>query len=102
MRKPKRKKIIVRDWRNYSKEDANAILNEKMQKISTSPDLDLQTVQEVYNQTLDIIAPFRVIRVTEGQLINPKIEALKKGAIDILKNIIKITTKSTLKWLNLL
>lgn len=75
--KPKREKILVRDWRNYKVDSVNAILNTKMHQMSTDF-LNLEKVQELYSKTLDEIAPIRVIRIKEGQIISMKVESLKK------------------------
>jgi hypothetical protein len=80
---PKRQKVVIRDWRNYSKEAANMMMNDKLQKISTTT--KLSKIQEIYKETLDELAPLRVIQVTEGQLISPKIEVLKKRTDRYLK-----------------
>jgi hypothetical protein len=82
--RPKRKKLIVRDWRNYSKDAANDLISEKLRQISRT-DLSLTEIQDLYKSSLDELAPHRVVRVSEGQMVNTKIEALKKRRDRYLK-----------------
>jgi exonuclease III len=74
-----RTKIIQRDWRGYSKETVNEELNKKMSQMSiTSDQLDYDSLVVVLNDLKDILAPKRVIRVRDGQVISQKLEKLKK------------------------
>jgi hypothetical protein len=76
--------LSFRDWRSYTKERANGLLNDKIHEMSNNnPTFD--NIQEVYKATLDEIAPIRVIRLKEGQIVNTKIEALKKRRNHYLK-----------------
>ena len=89
-RQGQKKKFLVRDWREYNKLDVEILLIDKLQQISTpSSSLNLETLQEIYKNILDEVAPLRVIRTKEHQIINTKIEALKKRRDRYLKKFKK-------------
>jgi len=65
---------MIRDWRNYNKEavlEALSTLN--LEQISNASDL-----QDILGQTLNKVAPMVTVRANRHQLVNPKIEAIKK------------------------
>lgn len=71
-----RRKIILRDWRGYTKEEAQIQLNDKLAQIST--DIDEKQLTEALNDVLDELAPKRVIKVRTTQIVSQKLEKLKK------------------------
>lgn len=77
---PARKKVIVRDWRKYTKESVGKMINESLSQISISDtsDITTDTLKSLLLTTLDKLAPKRVVRVKDQQLISPKVEKLKK------------------------
>lgn len=70
-----RKKFTVRDWRKYTKLAATVEMDKQISQFN-----DMSETQFVLalKTTLDKVAPLRVIRVTDDQIINPKVEAIKK------------------------
>lgn len=83
-------KFLVRDWRNYSKDLARESIDNKLNQISTNQlDLSLDNIKEIYSDVLEEIAPYRVIRTKDDQIVNTKIEALKKRRDRYLKKFKK-------------
>lgn len=80
----KKKKTIVRDWRFYEKDEVNLVFSENMAQISTdSPTLEQLT--HVYNTTLNEVAPLRVVKYKENEVISSKVAALQKRRDRFLK-----------------
>jgi len=81
-----REKIFVRDWRNYNQNSVNEVLNDKMHNLQISSTLiSFEQVQDLYRDTLNEIAPLRVVKIKEGQIVSPKLESLKKRRDRYLK-----------------
>ncbi len=85
---PRKDKLIVRDWRKYSKDKVQQEILNQMAQISTS-ELTISTISNILTSTLNLLAPKRVIRVKEDQLISPKLEALKKKRDRLFKKFKK-------------
>jgi Reverse transcriptase (RNA-dependent DNA polymerase) len=74
-----REKILMRDWRGYNKEKMNTALNTRILKLGTTSDkMSLNCLTEMINESLDELAPNRVIRVKDKQIISQKLEKAKK------------------------
>jgi len=82
--KQRRTKLLIRDWRHYSKDLVNKTINGKMHQISTSScELSFDDVSLLYQGALDDIAPYRVVKVhSENEFISTKLEAQKKDETD--------------------
>jgi exonuclease III len=78
----KKEKTMVRDWRFYDKENANKTLAKHMEQIS---DFGYDSLVTAYQGTLNEIAPLRVIRFREDQIISTKVAALQKRRDRFLK-----------------
>lgn len=75
-----RKKVIIRDWKDFSIDLFNKDLS-----LILSKEKSVNNLSKVINSCLDVHAPYRVIRVNETQIINTKLEALKKRRDRYLK-----------------
>ena len=75
-----REKVIVRDWRKYTTERVHLELNKHLTQISghSELNLNLDQVNSILALALNKLAPKRVVRVKDKELISPKLEALKK------------------------
>jgi len=78
----KKIKKLVRDWRDYDKIMVEAIISDKMETTQISSHDELNSL---LNDTLDEIAPLRVIRIKETSIISTKVESLKKRRDRFLK-----------------
>jgi hypothetical protein len=100
-----RRKIKIRDWRSYTTTKATTELSNRIGQIS-----EPQSYNSVCGALLEVVnelAPERVIRIKDNQIISPKLEKAKKkrdrlfkrfrkgGSIDmtLLKEIKKLNAK---------
>jgi len=68
------------------KKKENSILQETIMELQEQMSIeDLSDIREILTTTLDLVAPHRVIRKKENQLVNTKIEAIKKRRDRFLK-----------------
>jgi hypothetical protein len=74
-----RTKLTLRDWRGYTQQRANDPLNIRLAQISSEITLNVLTNSLI--NVLDELAPKRVIRVKDTQLVSQKLEKLKKREI---------------------
>jgi hypothetical protein len=87
-------KIIIRDWRNYN-ETVELEFANRISQISPNL-LTLETLTDLYKTTLDEVAPLRVVRHHEGEIINTKVAALQKRRDRYLKKYKKTGKKKHL------
>jgi len=74
--------FLVRDWRNYQASEVHDILLGAKDQMSIQSFNDLSIV---LRNTLDQVAPMRMVKVREKQLVNTKIDAIKKRRDRFLK-----------------
>jgi hypothetical protein len=75
----KQEKIRIRDWRKYDKDKMNDAINNQISSHKTTADrIGLQELTKIVMTALDDLAPFRIIRVKQDQIIIPKLEKLTK------------------------
>jgi len=84
--RPKREKFTVRDWRNYEEEQVHHCVTNLMTG-SHAPNFEM--LSKGLAGIVDKVAPLKVIKVKEGQLVNPKIDAIKKRRDRFLKKFKK-------------
>jgi len=75
-----RHKTVLRDWRKYSKELAVEELNKEFDQLSitSSENLSYKDMVTVMSRILDKLAPNRVIRYKNCDIVSLKLEKLKK------------------------
>jgi hypothetical protein len=93
-RSTRKSKIMVRDWRHYA-ECVEDEFNNKMSQMSSNL-FTLESLTELYKETLDIVAPLRVIRHHDNEIINTKVAALQKRRDRYLKKYKKTGKKKHL------
>jgi len=85
--KPKQEKFIVRDWRNYEECQVHQFINQSMSQ--SNSEMNFERLSCLLVDTVDKVAPLKVVKVKEGQMINPKIEAIKNRRDRFLKKFKK-------------
>ncbi len=78
----KKEKTVVRDWRSYNMVRASHILAHHTSQISEHT---YDNLVMAYQNTLDEVAPLRVVRYRENQIISTKVAALQKRRDRFLK-----------------
>jgi hypothetical protein len=90
----KKSKIVIRDWRNYSELVEEEFAN-RISQISPNS-FTLESLTDLYKATLDVVAPLRVVRHHEDEIINTKVAALQKRRDRYLKKYKKTGQKKHL------
>ena len=92
-----REKLKIRDRRKYNKSTIGIEIGKNLGQISNPQTVTLKDLNFVLSTSLDKIAPIRVVRVKENQLISPKLEALKKKRDRLFKKYKKYGNAHYLK-----
>lgn len=90
-----RKKVWIRDWRGYNKDLMNNEFNTKLSQMSiTSDQLNYNEFSKIVLEIVDVLAPKRVIRIKDNQIVSARLEKLKKKRDRLFKRFRKEGSKN--------